>query len=511
MNRLSRFLFASFFALILVSFTFNQTTAAPQWVSIYRIIALGLLFGGLGFGVYGYQVYGLDGRFGILLFTYLLCMLVLIGVVFQQMGPGFPAPGRMAKLTLIALLFLFFVSVCPQQRTFLKKTGVYVLSFGVLLSIFFYHSAPLSAASGSAGFPITAGFISGLSLFVLPRYVSRDAFFWILSVLSCVTVLISIPVYYIGNYTFLGMEVQLWSSSFTPLFMNGKITVLQSVFSNPNTFAVLTFSGTVAAAILAFRQFPGIDLGRDRQPVRADGASATVLSYSFVRSLGLFSIASIVFAINGIGTYLSYSRASMLAAAFALTLYFSYVSLGRRSLPYALGALIAGFALLMLILPSTGINPGGRFALWSGGIQAILSNPTLLGRGIIAPSEVIAPFVEQQHKGKAIHNSYLSLTIRAGLLGGLAYLVIIIGSLVSGAIRYEKVDVPALALAFGFAIHQMFETYSLFQSTIPAVIAALAFGYLILNGSLLEVDDDASDESDRSRRRRSWSRPEWNR
>jgi hypothetical protein len=513
MNRPARYLFGSLFALIFASFLFNTTTAKPEWITSYHVIAMFSLFGGLGFAVYGYHVYGLTGRFGILLFTYLLSMLVLIGIVFQQMGAGFPNPGRVAKLTLVVLLFMFFISVCPRQSAFLKKAGVYLLAFGVLLTIHFYHVVPFAADSGSAAFPITAGFMMGLSVFVLPRYVSRDMFFWVLSVFSSFFVLIGLAAYYIGSYTFLGMKVQLYGSAFTPLLMSGQVTVLQSVFVNPNTFGILTFAGTVAAAILAHRLFPDVGRGREHGPVRADGASATVLSYPFVRSLGLFCLAGMMFAINAIGTYLSHSRACYLAVAISLALYLSYVSFGRRSLPYALAGLTGGFVLFLLFLTELGINPSGRFALWSGAVEAITRNPTLLGKGIVSPAEVIAPFVEKPYSGYSPHNSYLSLFIRAGLLGGIAYLVIIVGSIVSGIIRYEKIDVPSLALAFGFAIHQMFEVYSLFQHTLPSVIAALSFGYLILNGSLLDESEteESTSKPEPIQQRHSWSRSEWDR
>jgi hypothetical protein len=512
MTKPARFLFASFFALILASLIFNATTGLEQF-TIYHILTLDLLLGGIGFTVYGYHTYGFDGRFGILVFTYLLGMVMLIGVVLQQMGPGFTNPGRMAKLTLIALLFLFFLGVSPRQIAFTKKTGVYFVAFSVLFLIYLYHSVSLAAASGSASFPIAAGFMMGLNLFVLPRYISRDTFLWVLSGISSFFVLIGIPAYYIGSYTFLGMKIQLYNSSFTPLFLNGQITVLQSVFGNPNTFAILTFPGTVAAAILAHRLFPEVGLSPEDQRVRADGASATVLSYSFVRSLSLFCLAGMMFAISAMGTYLSYSRASFLCIALSLALYFSYVSLGRRSLPYALGILVGGFALVMLFLPELGVDPGGRFALWSGSVEAFLNNPTLFGQGIAAPGEIIAPYVEQPYSGHSPHNSYLNTFIRAGLLGGVAFLVIICGSLLSGVIRYQQVDVPALALAFGFAINQMFEAYSLFQFTMPAVLATLSFGYLIMDGSLFHENEseDTSDERDTSRRRESWSRPEWKR
>lgn len=40
-------------------------------------------------------------------------------------------------------------------------------------------------------------------------------------------------------------------------------------------------------------------------------------------------------------------------------------------------------------------------------------------------------------------------------------------------------NVGMLAFAFGWAVHQLFESYTLFQWTIPAVLASLAVGYVL--------------------------------
>jgi hypothetical protein len=508
MNRPVRYLFASLFALIFVTLIF-QEVAEPEWVKTFEILIMALLFGGIGFSVYGYHEYGFDGRFVILLFTYLLCLLVLIGVLFQQRGTGFPDPGRAAKLTFIVLLLLFFLGISIKQRTYLRKTSVFLLAFAVLFSIYVYHVVGLHPDTGSAAFPLLAGFMMGLTLFVLPRYVSSDAFLWTVGLVACVTVLIGLPAYDIGNYTFFGMEVALYGAAFSPLFMNEQIPVLQSVFVNPNTFGVVMFAGTASAGILIHRLFPDTSSDNESRQMRADGASASVLSYPFVFSLGLSCLAGGVFVINAIGLYLSHSRACYLAAAVSLVLYFSYVVLGRRSLPYALGGLVGVVALFLILLPVIGINPSGRFTLWGGGVTYLYKNVSLLGEGIVATGDLIKPYVAKPYRGQAPHNSYLSTFIRAGLLGGAAYLFIIAGSLIVGVVRYQQVNVPALALAFGFAIHQMFESYSLFQHGILAMIASLSFGFLILSGFLTEDSEEPADRHEMRRRTRSWSRTEW--
>lgn len=508
MTRPVRYLFGSFFALIFAVLIFNEVSDIGL-LTLSDALILALLFGGSGFGVYGFREYGLTGRFGVLLFTYILSMLVLIGIVLQQSISGFSNPGRVAKLTLIVLLFLFFLGVSIRNRMFLRKTGVFLLAFAVVFSVYVYHTADLAPTSGSAAFALIAGFTMGLCLFVLPRYVSSDAFLWTVSLVACVAVLIGIQAYYVGTYTIFSMEVTLADGMFRPLFTNKRIHALESAFVNPNTFGIVLFAGTVSAGALIHRLFPVTSSNDESRQVRADGSSATVLSSSFVFSLGISCLAGCVFVVNTVGLYFSQSRASFLAAAVSFALYFSYMILGRRSLPYALAGLVGIVTLFLLLMPMIGIDPSGRFTLWTGGVSYLAEQASLLGEGIVAPSDSIASYVPESHRGKAIHNSYISTFIRIGLLGGAAYLFLIAGSLIAGVVRNQQVDVPALALAFGFAVHQMFETYSLFQNGIAAVLASLSFGFLILSGSMTEDDDERTQSREPRQRSRDWSRPEW--
>jgi hypothetical protein len=255
--------------------------------------------------------------------------------------------------------------------------------------------------------------------------------------------------------------------------------------------------------------FSNTSSSNESRQVRADGSSASILSSSFVLSLGKSCLAGSVFAINVVGLYLSHSRASFLAAAMSLALYLSYVILGRWSLPYTLAGLVGAVTLFLLLLPVIGINPAGRFTLWAGGVTFLSEHGSLLGEGIVGSDELINPYVAEQYRGQAVHNSYLLTFIRAGLLGGAVYLFTIAGSLIAGVARNQQVDVPALALAFGFAIHQMFESYSLFQHGSPAVIASLSFGFLLLSGFSTEDDEKQTDRHDPRRRSHNWSRPEW--
>lgn len=516
MSRLVRYLSTGLFALIVASLI----AAYPDdpLVTKYHVLALGLVLGGVGFALYGAQVYGADGRFGVLLFTYMLSMLVLIGVVFRRMGPGFPQPGRAAKLILVAMLFFFFLFVSPRQRRYLQRTGIFLLAFVVLFSIHLLYVMPIvdPATSGTAAFFIIAGFMAGLNLFVIPRYVPRDAFLWVISLFSAVLVLLGI-LSYSGTFSFFGIPVAPWHNTVTPMFTNTEVYALTSVFNNPNTFGVVGFAGTVASVLLATRMFPRREQSDQDRAMHTDGGSATVSSFPFVASLGLSFVAGVLFVINAFGTYLTNSRASYLAIGMALLLYGVYLVLGRRALPFSVVGLIGAVFLFLLLLPTLGISSTGRFALWAGSLEAALDGPFLFGHGLVAVDDTIAPYVSGSASGYSPHNSYLSILIRLGFVGLGAYLLIVVGSLFRGVFQADRVDVPALVLAFGFAVHQIFEAYTIFQHTIPAVLASLSAGYLIMNGAWIEVAEN--DEHERNRRRgttratgsSTWSRPEWER
>ena len=104
----------------------------------------------------------------------------------------------------------------------------------------------------------------------------------------------------------------------------------------------------------------------------------------------------------------------------------------------------------------------------------------MLGAGLVDPGQFIEPY-HPEGSSNSPHNSYLTMAIRAGIIGGIAYLVVIMASLVHGALfdRDEIEAVAVLTLAVGFAAHQQFEAYTLFNWDSSAVLAVLGFGFLI--------------------------------
>lgn len=495
MSKAVRYLFAGFFALILAAVIIEKTSSEdPGWEGVLMV---GLLFGTLGYGIYGFIEHRLDGQFGILLFTFALCAVVLMGALFQQAGSGFTQPGRAAKLTLILLLLLFFLGLSIYQRQYLRRAGPFLIAFGVLFFIYLYHTFELSPTTGTSGFVLFSGFLMGLNLFVFPRYVSRDSFLWVMGFISAAIVLIGLPVYSNPGHTFMGLTVRVHDSTFTPLFTGGELHPLQSIFGNPNMLGVVTFVGIIAGGALVHRYLsPKNDTSteeEDNRNHRGSGDEGDLQRTAL--SVGFASVALLMCIINAIGLYLSHSRAAFLATGVAGALYGAYLISGREIIPYATAGLIGLVGLFIVMMPVLGIDPSGRFTLWSGAIGYLSDNLSLLGSGVTAPhpDDLIEPYVGDL-AGNAVHNSYLTVMIKTGIVGVGAYIAIIGGSILSGVIRYKKVNVAALAIALGFAVHLWFETYPLFHNQTSSVYAALMFGYLIVNGVMEEgaksVDDD---------------------
>ncbi|WP_066383431.1 hypothetical protein [Halalkalicoccus paucihalophilus] len=66
------------------------------------------------------------------------------------------------------------------------------------------------------------------------------------------------------------------------------------------------------------------------------------------------------------------------------------------------------------------IDPANRFVLWRAGFEAVYRDSGLLGQGIVGTREAIAPYLPDGAGGYTSHNSYFSISIRTGLVGGLA-------------------------------------------------------------------------------------------
>lgn len=445
-------LIRSGFALLFVAVVL-QTVGVPEWFESYH---LNLLY--LGFGLFAFLYWGSRREFDSVgmfvaqgLTATALIGLMLTLIVTQE---TFLLDNHAIKVAIVYLLFLAYPLVQHDPVEFLRDAGVYYVAFAVLTGVYFVH-----VLVGGGAYPIVMGLVVGMNLFVVPRYVDRESFLAVLSWVAGAVSALGLAAYAVGEYALFSVEVTFWTAEFTPLFSESAVPVLQTVFLNPNTAGILAFAGVIASLARFAETF------ERRSPWAAFPAALLIL--------------------NGTALYFTQSRASLLAAAVAGALYLSYASIGRRAIPYAFVALVGLVGALLggIYAGVLDFSSGGRFVLWWGSVEAIAADPSLLGAGLVDTGEFIEPYVSGPHSGASPHNSYLMIFVRTGLLGGVAYLVLTAGSVLAGVFGRDSVDPATLSLAVGFALHQLFEIYSIYQTLMPSVIAALAFGYLIVDDS----------------------------
>lgn len=455
MRRFSSVFLVALLGLVVV----RHATVEAEWLRVRWLIVAYFLFGIVGFAWRTYRRADTDLWFGLAAIGYALIGLVLSWAVVVQARSHLPETGRAITFGLVFVAFLAFVAVSADGVPFVRRSGAYLAAFAVLLFAIFSHLPAMAAGSGLISYAVQAGFLLGLNLFVLPRYVSRDVFLWAVAGISGIVMAVSLPVYALGEYSVFGQAVRLWGTAFTVPVIGVQFPFLQSIFPNPNSTGMLAFAGVVCAVAATRRT------ARDT-PVGA-----------------LTALAGVLVVVNGLALFLSYSRASWLATAVALGIYAVGVGFGRDRLPHGVLA-VGGSAVLFLLtiyLSVIDIGASGRFVLWGAGLRAILADPSLFGAGMVSSSEAIAPFLEGRFRGYSAHNSYVVMFLRAGLLGGAAYLVLTIGSVADAAATRFDVDASVVALAAGFAVHQLFESYTLFQFGIGSVVGALVVGYLVVD------------------------------
>ncbi|WP_458187736.1 O-antigen ligase family protein [Haladaptatus sp. NG-WS-4] len=433
-----------------------RATNSPEWFTAFHLNLLYVFFAPVLLFVHAY--YRRDRN--LWLHVAQLAILILLTFTLLRQNYKYIPPADEGRTVHVAILYIYYLAyplLGYDLVEFLRERAVYIAAFATVLGVYFFHVNGMAAGSGRASFVVFVGLLFGMNLFFIPRHVSRDVFLWGASLASSFAVGLGLPAYVLGEYQVSWFQIQLFGAQFSPPLLGTKLHFLQSIYENPNTLGGLAFAGAFAALVLT-----GEALQR--------------------RSFPLVPIAGAMFVLNSIGLYASYSRASWLALALAGAVYVTYVGLGRRAAAYAtfaLGGLTVLFFVGMFfsIVP---INPHGRFALWEGGFRAILNAPGSFGYGVVSEDKVIAPFVpDPQFRGYSPHNSYVEIFINVGIVGGLAYLVLTLGSIAEGVFRYETVDVPMLAFAFGFSVHHMFEKYTMFNIAVATILSALVFGYLI--------------------------------
>ena len=447
----------------------GSAAGGPEWLVAWVVTAALLVVTGgaiVGrFFVSGESGYGSDlDRYRVVVL--LVALVGLLGVVYQSRSPGYGVGlGRTASAVAV---FLALATVCVLARDPWEYSLLQWVVIGGMLTvvgIFFYHSVSVAPVSFRSRHPIWGGFVMAIGLVVLPQYVSRSAFLWAVARVSAMLVLLALPVYVIGEYTLFGLSFGFMGAYTIPI-VGFEVPAARSLFVNRNAFGVVVFAGFVSAVVEARRAHV-----RERPDW-----------------VELISTALLV--INGAGLALSFGRALWVITPMALGVYLGYVVFGRRAVPVAV---VGGFVYLVsgIVAVQSGVVPlpegtPTRVERWYPALAALRDQGSLLGAGLIDPGEFYAPY--QGGAEYSPHNSYLTMAIRAGLVGGVAYGIMIGSSLLVGVLETSDTDVEArvglVAIGVGFVAHQVFEAYTLFNWGSSTLLAVLVFGCLIFDGQV---------------------------
>lgn len=443
----------------------------PEWLVAWRITAAVLLFAGvLILGRYLFaDTAGSPSKYDPYRVGLQVVLLVgLLGVVYQSQSAGFGLGlHRPAETTAVFLGLVAFCVLAGDPRRYSPVQWLVIGCVATVVGIFFHHSLSVAEVSLRSRHPVWAGVIMAVGLVVLPQYLSRSQFLWAVNRLAAALVVLAVPTYVIGEYTLFGLSFSFHGEYTVPV-VDYQVRATRSLFVNRNAFAVVVFAGLVAAVAEVHRSYVG------KRPFWAVAGAGVLL------------------AVNALGLALAYGRALWVITPMALGVYLAYLALGRRAVPFAV---LAGFGYLVcgIVAVHSGFVPlpedtPTRATRWYPAAEAILNQPSLLGEGLVNPGQVIADYHPTGSAGSP-HNSYLTMGIRAGLLGGVAYVVLIASSLLRGVLWDRGADADAgaavavLALAVGFTAHQQFEAYTLFNWGSSTVLAVLVFGFLVFAGA----------------------------
>lgn len=367
-------------------------------------------------------------------------------------------------------------AVLVASAALASRDPPFVLAFGIFTAVAAHHLSQLPAASGTFVYVLTGLVAMGFFVFVLPRQLPREAFYWVVATVGGSVVALGLLTYVGEPYRIGEVAVRHWSGTVEVLGVETQIPVLRSVFANPNTLGFVAFAGTVAACAAAYRSAtPNRNTDADAR-VGEPPATADVFWDAVTSPVVLAATA--LFVLNAVGLLLSNSRASYLAAVVALGLVAAGLVVGRAAL--APTAALLGLGVLALLAGmAVGVVPvsaSGRFELWAGALRALADSGWLFGTGPGSPDQVIAPFVDERWAGHSTHNSYLSVMVRFGSVGVFGYAVVVAGSGVAGSVR---ADVGSAAFGLGVAVHHLFEAYTLIGFGALPVLAAAAVGYAL--------------------------------
>lgn len=278
------------------------------------------------------------------------------------------------------------------------------------------------------------------NLFLISQITDFEVFLYVLNRLSAIVVIS-------GLLPFIGFpsEIGFVDLSFWGTFSTYDLTIITSVFVNPNQLGFFALVGTIAALV-------------ERQQTE----SITSILFLWINAIGLFS---------------SHYRTGWMALLASLSLFYAYSAFGRRGIIIAtvggIFSIIIGLSMLFGIIPGpeklTTLSLNGRRELWTASVRALQTNP-VIGHGLSGTHEVV----------DNPHNSYLRIFSSFGLVGGFIYTILVIGPTIGSSREtnsYKRVGLTMLLVSI--LIIQIFNQLTFIGISMRSSIIAILIGYQI--------------------------------
>lgn len=378
---------------------------------------------------------------------------VLVAAVYRTRDGAFPLGGPSTAETalVVAALVALSLSVADVRRL----TPWQWLLSGAFVAVvvgFLGHLHTVPAGTAAPAWPLWAAVVATVCLLVIPRVVPAWAMFGAIAAVAAAASAVALASVVLGEFAVAGLAVTT-SDQTVPLvgYEHDAWRAHAGPFDNVNVMGLVAFAGVLSAGVVA-------------------SAATTARERALTAAAGLVSVGALVATSSG---------AAWIAAAVALFV-LATAAVDRRLLAPAVGVATVG-ALAVIVaayVAEVPVDDSGRYIRWRAGLAAFAADPSLLGEGHIDTAAHIAPHLEGAGASTP-HNSYLSVLLRLGAVGALSYGVLVAGTIAYRTATARPGDAAVLAFAVGWAVHHLFESYTLLQWTAPAVLAALTLGYLL--------------------------------
>ncbi|MDB2276118.1 O-antigen ligase family protein [Halorubrum ezzemoulense] len=388
-----------------------------------------------------------------------------------QFDGDLPFQDRRIKIPTAALSLLLLVSIILQY-TLLPTSVAYTfisLAYVVLVSFHILHDGKIQSDSTYTKLYLLFTAVVSVrllfdpdvinvarllalltfttaNLFILPSILPFNQFLSLTARVSAVLVAIGfLP--YLGFPTQVGFfDLSLWGAD---IYWYEGLQPITSIFNNPNQLGGLALIGSI-------------------------GAIHEFFEYSESKS-ALLSVITIF------GLLMTNWRTGWAILVISILLYIFYMMFNREMFVIAVvGSLLSvviGLLMMFDLVPGphflSEFSIGGRRTRWIASVQALFEQP-LWGYGF-------SGITEFEDGANNPHNSYIRIFTGFGIIGGLLYLLIVLGTTVESARRVKTYQgVTLTILLVGFCILQVFNQLTFIGISMRSTIISLMLGYFII-------------------------------